>query len=118
MMSSKWFLWLAVFWTLLTFVLSVTSAGSIQRLNVFDIWNIDKLAHFAMYFLFCLLWCLGLRHKKYNKIFAVIFSVSFGALMEIFQFYSFNGRTFEINDIIANSLGVIAGVLFFDHFFK
>ncbi|MBK9254860.1 MAG: VanZ family protein [Saprospiraceae bacterium] len=117
-MSSNRFLVLAIFWTLLTLFLSVSSAGTIQRLNVFDIWNIDKLAHFGMYFIFCLFWCLGLRDKKYNKIFAVIFSVSFGALMEIFQFYSFNGRSFEINDIIANSLGVIAGVLIFDHFFK
>ena len=109
---------LAVIWTLLTLWLSVTAARNIQKLIVFEWLSWDKAAHFLMYFIFSVLWCGGLSNIRSIKIFVIIFSVSFGALMEIIQFYSSNGRTFEWDDIFANTLGVLAGILVFNHFNK
>lgn len=118
MLSRNTYLILAVVWTLLTLWLSLTAAGNIQKLIVFEILSWDKAAHFGAYFLFSFLWCGGLNNLRYGKFFVIIFSVSFGVLMEIIQFYSSNGRTFELDDIFANTIGVLAGILVFNHFNK
>jgi len=41
----------------------------------------------------------------------VIFSVSWGTMMEIFQYLMHLGRSFDLYDIVGNSVGTILGVL-------
>ena len=87
---------LAIAWTLLTLYLSLISARSASEFN--------------------LLWAMSLRDTNTNKNFVLFFSVSFGILMEICQFYLFNGRSFELYDILANIIGSFLGVILFKKF--
>ena len=66
--------------------------------------------------MFSFLWCMALRKKEINFSNVLFFSISFGILMEICQLYLFNGRSFELYDIIANILGSIIGLILFKKF--
>lgn len=116
MLNRVLFLRLAIIWTVLTLWLSVASIRNIRSIIMFDLFSWDKAGHFVVYLIMTFLWCKGLSHISRIRFFVIIFSVSFGVLMEIIQFYSSIGRTFEVDDIIANTLGALAGILIFNQF--
>ena len=107
---------LAIAWTLLTLYLSLISARSASEFNLLDFVGFDKIAHLSFYTIFSFLWSMSLRETNTGKNFVLFFSVSFGILMEICQFYLFNGRSFELYDILANIIGSFAGVILFKKF--
>ena len=109
------FIRLAVFWTILIFILSVLSAKQINRLNVIDIFGIDKVGHIVFYTMLSFFWSGVFNKSRREKIFVIFLCSSFGFLLEILQFYLFNGRSFDLYDAIANILGVLSGVFFFDN---
>jgi VanZ family protein len=80
----------------------------------FKIWEPDKIAHCAVYFifggLFLWAWHKSGRLDKRHKIITIAACISFGILMEIMQFSFFPGRYFEVNDIIANIIGSIGSL--------
>ncbi|MBK8347598.1 MAG: VanZ family protein [Saprospiraceae bacterium] len=116
MLSDRFYIISAVCWTLLTVYLSLISARSASAFNVWDFVGFDKLAHLVFYTMFSFLWCMALRKKEINFSNVLFFSISFGILMEICQLYLFNGRSFELYDIIANILGSIIGLILFKKF--
>jgi VanZ family protein len=59
---------------------------------------------------------MSLRKRNVEKKYVLFFSIFFGVLMEIFQLYLFNGRSFELYDILANIIGSIIGVILFQKF--
>ncbi len=115
-LSNRTYRILAIAWTILTLYLSLISARSASKFNLLDFVGIDKLAHLSFYTIFSFLWAMSLRNINTNKNFVLIFSVSFGILMEICQFYLFNGRSFELYDILANIIGSFLGVILFKNF--
>ena len=42
--------------------------------------------------------------------FIAIFAIGWGIMMEIFQYFMHLGRSFEFEDILAKSVGTLAGV--------
>jgi VanZ family protein len=56
---------------------------------------------------------MGFRESNNSQKKILFFSVSFGVLMEICQLYLFNGRSFELFDIIANIIGSVVGLILF-----
>ncbi len=104
---------MALTWTILTLYLSLVPAKKMPNLNIWDIVGIDKAGHLVFYIIFSFLWLMAFRSREKLKIIVLIFSVSFGILMEICQFYLFNGRSFEYYDILANIIGSLIGVILF-----
>ena len=84
-MSDKFYLGAAVFWTMLTLYLSLISARTAANFNIWDFAGTDKIAHMVFYAVFSFLWCMSLRKRNVEKKYVLIFSFSFGVLMEIFQ---------------------------------
>ena len=115
-LSNRTYRILAVAWTILTLYLSLISARSASKFDLLDFVGFDKLAHLSFYTIFSFLWAMSLRDINTNKNFVLFFSVSFGILMEICQFYLFNGRSFELYDILANIIGSFFGVILFKNF--
>ena len=77
--------------------------------------SVDKLAHCLAYFLLSTMLGLALEQdwaiKNSNRIvFLVVFL--FGLTLEIIQGYALVYRTFEIYDLVANSVGIFAFILF------
>ena len=77
--------------------------------------NIDKIAHVCMYGgLELILWIEYLRHhtnidKTKFFLFGIIFPIALGGLMELAQIYLTQKRSGEWADIIADTIGVMAG---------
>lgn len=112
-LSDQTYLILAILWTGIIMYLSLISAKEAKKFNVWDIVGLDKLAHLVFYAGMTILWYMALSRKQPEKKIILFFSISFGVLMEICQLYLFNGRSFEIYDIVANVMGSLIGWILF-----
>lgn len=122
-MNKKLNLILIIVWMIFIFIMSSFNAdtssnqtGFIVNIisNTFNINNIDlitlivrKFAHFTEYFV------LGLLIYNYNKnvLKALIICIIYAISDEIHQLFIL-GRSFQIKDIIIDTLGSITGILF------
>lgn len=72
----------------------------------------DKIIHTCMYLGFAWLasWAMHaeIKHRWYYLI--ILFSISWGATMEVFQYLMHLGRSFEFYDMVSNSIGTLIGV--------
>jgi VanZ family protein len=64
--------------------------------------------YFGLTVLVC--WAFHAEDKRIRIIYIVLFSVSWGLLMEISQLEMMLGRAFEWKDEMANSVGTLLGV--------
>ena len=106
--------------TIVTIIGSSLPDARAKELLPFDLFTQDKLLHFGCYFVLTILWAYGLN-KIQNKrpvIIAIIIATIVGIIMETCQFLFFEGRLFEILDIIANISGSLIGALVFIKFIK
>lgn len=79
--------------------------------------HIDKWQHCIAYFTLSISWLLTF-YKQSKKYLVVISCILFGIIIEILQQTITSYRTGDYLDIIANSVGVLLGLLFFTVFFK
>jgi hypothetical protein len=112
-LSNKVYALAGIFWTIVITFLSLVSADQVSAFSIWDLAGVDKISHLMSYLLHTFLWCMATRNSKIPVYFVLIFSASFGIIMEICQFYLFNGRTFELLDVLANILGSLAGIILF-----
>jgi VanZ family protein len=73
----------------------------------------DKLIHAGMYagFTFLMLWAWPEKLSGAKQFFPLLIVIAWGFLMEIIQQYSYFGRSFDLADELANSLGFLPGWL-------
>lgn len=113
-MKKNLYSWIpAILWGLLFVFLSLMP-GKQGNFFLFGIPHIDKLAHFGMY----AVWAF-LVFYAWNKnssipsrtliVYTSIFGTLAGILLEYGQFATSMGRSFEMTDMIANSIGAVAG---------
>ena len=101
----------AIAWTALIAFLSLVTIGSFGS-NI-PIPNTDKIVHVVLYFGFVLLWSWYKTKSNYSKkngITILIIAISYGALMELFQYFTVT-RSADFKDMLANSLGALFGLL-------
>jgi VanZ family protein len=95
---------------LIVFYLSLVPAAAIPNIAALDFLS-DKLIH-ALIFMF--LSFFGLKcHFYISKIFLLIMIFSFGFMIEIIHYYH-PYRFFEIADLIANLIGILAALVIFN----
>lgn len=97
---------------------SVTSGDNLNKFVIFKIEHIDKIIHFCLYFFLSVtLFASLIRKSKLRnidqKIIVFVWVVSYGLLMEVFQFYFTQTRTAEILDILSNTSGCILAILIY-----
>jgi VanZ family protein len=75
----------------------------------------DKIVHACMYLGLTILlcWTFHSEHNRDRIIMIFLIAISFGVLMEIFQFEMGLGRSFEWFDILSNILGALFGAALF-----
>ncbi len=105
--------WPAFLWGIVIVLLSSTNGDTVPSAPWMKTLMIDKWVHFVIYYLFYVLIYLGLvkYNANYKIIFGFLFCVSFGVLMEIFQHYFWLNRSGDLIDVLANTFGVIIGIL-------
>ena len=95
---------------IIVFYLSIVPASDIPNIAALDFLS-DKLIH-ALIFLF--LSFVGLKcHFNISKLFLLTTIFSFGLTIEVIHYYH-PYRFFEIADLIANLIGILAAILIFN----
>ena len=80
--------------------------------------NIDKIVHFCFHFGFTISWILFFKKELKGKapddykayFISFIFSVFFGITIEVLQSVLTTTRAADVIDILANTIGALAGV--------
>ncbi|HMN32407.1 MAG: VanZ family protein [Chitinophagaceae bacterium] len=106
----------AILWTILIIIGCSVPGSDIPKLNL--IAHFDKLVHFTFFFAFFILWYLYFHHIKHIIILLILISASFGFLIEWYQLHFVAGRSFDVWDGIADTIGAIFGSLFIVLFMK
>jgi VanZ family protein len=98
------FIWfLAITW--------LSTKGGVS-LPGFSLIGTDKLAHAAAYALLSWLLAYAYQSRKFVILRNIsVFSFVYGAFMEFVQYTFFPNRYFEVDDMLANGIGAILGVL-------
>ena len=101
-----------IYLTIIAF-LSLLPPNDFPELPLFP--GADKVVHTCLYlglaWLSC--WSMHAEHKKIWYLLIILLSISWGAIMELFQFLMHLGRSFDLYDILGNSVGTLIGVLIY-----
>lgn len=90
----------------------LVSSGGDTWISKLNLKNGDKVIHFTLFFIFTLLLYFSGLIKKNYMLLAIPISV--GILIEILQHLMGLGRSFELLDILANSLGALTAYWIFN----
>ncbi len=101
---------LAKFWFLLAYIL-LLGLGILSLIPAPDIGGSDKIAHFAAYAVLSAWFSLLVEQRKSLWV-VLIGLIGYGLLLEFLQSLT-SYRQGDIADAIANSLGVMTGLVFY-----
>ncbi len=98
-----------------TTVLTVVSLMTLKNLPDMGISFGDKVFHFLAYFVLAFLWVFAFFYnynlKKAKSIqYAFVFAVAFGIIIEVLQGTVTVARSFDVYDMLANTLGSLLAV--------
>lgn len=89
--------------------------SDIDKPKRFSFAHIDKIVHLFIYTVFSFLWGMTFLKKRTftfsNNVFLIVLSIFFGIIIEILQGFGGFNRSFEWQDILANSIGVLLGYI-------
>ncbi len=102
-------LWLAI----ICYVLFIP-AKDLPIKPFLNIPHFDKIVHFTLFFVLCLLLLRPFKRINLkNYVFAPLISIMLSAVLEFSQHSFSNTRSSDIYDFLANTIGIIASVVFF-----
>lgn len=92
-------------------------AGNLPVKPFLNIPHFDKIVHFGLFFVFCLLLFRPFRKLKINSYFwAPAISLFLAALLEVVQQTISSSRSSNLYDLMANTAGILASIVFFRFF--
>ncbi|MFN3554820.1 MAG: VanZ family protein [Bacteroidales bacterium] len=111
----------AILWSFVILLIIGLPGSNIPKTNLFTLPHFDKLVHAFMFAGFGLFLAYGfIKQDKEEKIHrhayiaSITFCVLYGGATELIQHYWVSGRSGEWADMLANTLGAMAGVALLD----
>ncbi|HRB53929.1 MAG TPA: VanZ family protein [Bacteroidia bacterium] len=105
-------------WGLFIFILCAIPGKNLPHYSWADLLSVDKLVHFTLFFILILLlkraWLFIYKGVSSYNLIAIAIGVIYGGSLELMQSYFYTDRSGSWFDFLANSLGAICGVLFFE----
>jgi VanZ family protein len=115
----------AFLWAILILVLCGLPGSNLPKLSFLEWLRPDKIVHLILFGIQSyLLIIVFIRQYRFPGLRAnairlgVLLSISYGALVEVLQTTVFIGRSGDIRDALANSIGAFIGLYFFRKFGK
>lgn len=101
----------AATWTLLIATSCLLPASTFREFSFDSLIGIDKIVHLSIYFGFIVLWALVRPKLNAQTRYLLLFiGIGYGILIEVLQAKMSLGRSYDIADIIANTVGCILGL--------
>ncbi len=110
----KVYLVLSVIWTIISLFAFLAPRGTVDVDRAFFIPGMDKIAHFIIFAIWIFLVAMAIRKRKKSMDTRMLFLFFTGLalLTEILQIF-IDGRSFDLRDLLANFLGLVAGLLIY-----
>jgi len=112
--------WLLVtVWAAIILVLCGMPPQDVDKVKFFDLPYMDKIVHFALYFVLAMLVMAvltlnsHLKTSRWTYIITITICLLYGWLIEVLQRAFFPGRSFEWLDVVADTAGAVVGVLLY-----
>jgi VanZ family protein len=106
-------------WLIISTILFIIPGSSFPKENFLDKIFFDKWVHIGLFAIMVFLFCWSQRKKsiseiKLKKMFVLIFflAVAYGISIEFIQKYFVPNRGFELEDIIADTIGAGLGLFY------
>lgn len=106
-------------WALIILALCATPGKDIPHITWLEVLAFDKWVHASVFFMLAILIVRAMKYTwsrvehKTAIIAACSFAIPYGGLLEIMQGTLFTDRSADLLDFIANTFGVIVGVLLY-----
>jgi hypothetical protein len=107
-------------WAIFTLILCGWPGNQLPEINFWKWLRWDKITHLFLFGIQSYLQLLAvLKTSRTGSVtpqlgwLMAICSISYGALVEILQFYVFTGRSGDVKDAIANAIGAMLGLWIF-----
>lgn len=123
MKASRTILYLlpSVLWALIIYALSSNAPLEENPFDWMDLIAIDKVGHFVFYCILCIALLWGISKifansnltRKQSSWIAISIAFVYGAIMEVLQYYFYEGRQLDFLDMLANGVGAAVGSLIF-----
>lgn len=111
-MFFNYFKW-GLFWSLFILIICLLPGNNLPKNTFLEDIYFDKIIHVFLYTVLFVLVFLGANKTiKYSFFVAFIYSFFYGVLVELIQHYLIEDRYGDINDVFANFVGVIFGIIF------
>lgn len=102
----------ATIWTVFIASSCLLPSAILKPFSFQGLFQFDKIIHLVLFFVFVQLWALNLKKEdQKNKIIILLIGIAYGAIIEYLQSAMNVGRSFEVDDMIANTIGCILGVV-------
>ncbi len=109
-----------VFWAVSILFLCLIDTKELPSVTYLELMEFDKLVHIVLFGLLMLSCTVALRKQtkiawaqKNAMVIALLFSIVYGSVIEVVQFFMAQDRTGELYDVLANGIGAFLGILFF-----
>ena len=115
--SKRFSMFLFVLWTLFILYACFMPPSDVPKVKIP---YLDKVVHFILFANFSFLGlCMSRQYSRYSKLLFWLLATFLGALIEIIQASNWvKGRSFEWEDILADSFGGLIGILMFSLFYS
>lgn len=106
--------WKPVVWLALICYGLFLPASNLPVKPFLNIPHFDKMVHFSLFFVLCLLLFRPFKKITLNYFFwAPLTAIFLGALLESIQHFASSTRSSDFYDFLANATGIAASILFF-----
>jgi VanZ family protein len=112
----KYSLTLSIIWALVILGLCSMPGQHIPSFSFLEMLSFDKWVHAGMFFVLCSLIFFYLLQKSSSKNMINLFftiAILYGCSLEIMQGTLFSNRSADWNDVIANTVGCVFGLMFY-----
>lgn len=106
----------ALTWTLIIICALVMPAGDLPELSFSRIKGFDKLIHFTIFAIAGFLWSKALNDVGYKNnvlTLSLLIGLVISLITEWMQSLDFIGRRFEVLDLVANTVGLMFGLVIY-----
>jgi VanZ family protein len=103
-------------WAVVIFILCATPGRYIPSADWLELLSFDKLVHASIFFILGLLLLLSALSRSMSRQASVTLlfaGACYGVLLEVGQARFFSGRTMDVFDAIANTIGIFLSLLLY-----
>jgi VanZ family protein len=106
---------LAVIWTIIILIGCSLPGKDLPAITVFD--QFDKVVHFTFFFAFFFFWYCGMHSFSHKALLIICSAFILGFAIEFYQMYFVAGRSFDVWDGVADTVGSLVAWLCFKKYF-